>query len=104
VENSPIAHCPFPIFHFPCPVEFPTFGLGNVIYCPALEPPDLSGSFNPLSLAFSHPEALGLLPKKKIPCFSGLKNLAYCRARRLRVFVRLCVATDFWIFPKQQLF
>lgn len=70
----PIARFPFPIFHFPCPVEFPTFGLGNVIYCPALEPPDLSDSFNPLSLAFSHPEALGLLPKKKkFPAFRVLK-------------------------------
>lgn len=102
-----LSHCPLPVSHFPFPM--PSW----VSHFRAWECHLLPGSgttrfiwlLQSIVVGFFAPRSPGLVAKKKkIPCFSGLKNLAYCRARRLRVFVRLCVATDFWIFPKQQLF
>jgi len=61
----------------------------------------------PLSFAFHTPispaQPLGLLPKKKkIPCFSGLKNAAYCRFSKPACSTVLC--RIFGFFPNNNYF
>jgi len=94
---------------FPVGSFVPEFRVGNAIHCPALELLDLSGPSVLLAivLRFSHPNITSstswiVAKKKKIPCFSGLKNAAYCRFSKPACSTVLC--RIFGFFPNNNYF